>query len=247
MAVEVVGGEVEEDGALGGEARRVLELEAGGLADDGRAGVELAGQRGERRADVPGDRDRLRRRSGRVPEQLGGGRLAVRAGDGDEAVRDRPPGQLELADDVDPALEGGARSPAASWGTPGLLTTVRVAVELRKSIRIQDDFDAGTRKPCRALRLPGVDPDHLLAALGQQPCRRLPRARQAGDQERARGQLGPRLLRRRRSSSEMEFRPRAPGTCTSRRRRQAGWRPSPVPAGGRLRPGHAEPAPAGRA
>ena len=59
MAVEVVGGEVEEDRALGREDVGVLELEAGGLADDGRVGLDLAGQRGERRADVAGDRDRL--------------------------------------------------------------------------------------------------------------------------------------------------------------------------------------------
>jgi hypothetical protein len=91
VAVEVVGSEVEEDGALGGEGGGVLELEAGALADDRRRGIDLADQLGERGADVAGDRDRLTGGAVEVAEQLDRGRLAVGAGDGEEAVGQRRP------------------------------------------------------------------------------------------------------------------------------------------------------------
>ena len=119
MAVEVVGREVEEDRALGREGVGVLELEARALADDRRVGVDLADQRGERRADVAGDRDRLAGAAVDVAEQLDRGRLAVGPGHRDEAVRQRPPGQLQLADDVDPALASAPRSPAPPAARPG--------------------------------------------------------------------------------------------------------------------------------
>jgi len=127
VAVEVVRKRgCEEDGALGGELDRVLELEAGGLADDRRGRVDRLGERGQRRADVAGDGDRLGGGPVDVAEQLDGRRLAVGAGYGEEAVGDRPPGKLELADHVNAAIESGQRSHGASRGTPGLLTTVRI-------------------------------------------------------------------------------------------------------------------------
>ena len=167
MAVEVVGREVEEDRALGREGDAVLELEAGGLADDGRVGVDLAGQRGERRADVAGHRDRLAGGPVDVPEQLDGGRLAVGPGHRDEAVRNRPPGQLQLPDHVDPALQS-RRDHRRLPGNPGALDDRPHPIEKCQSIRIQNDFDADPRKPCRPIGMPGIDPRH-----------RLPRARPA--------------------------------------------------------------------
>ncbi len=195
VAVEVVGREVEEDAALGGEVRGVLELEAGGLADHRRVGLQPAGQRGERRADVAGDGDRLARRAVDVPEQLDRRRLAVGPGDGEEAIGDRPPGQLELADDVEPALQRGSdhrRLP----GHARALDDGSHAIELSNSIRIQGNFDALPRQPCRAVRIAGVDSAHLLPAPGQQTGRSLARARQPDDEERAPRQRRPWLARR---------------------------------------------------
>ena len=159
MAVEVVGGEVEEDRALGREGDAVLELEAGGLADHRGVRVDLAGERGERRADVAGDRDRLAGGPVEVAEQLGGGRLAVGPGDGEEAVGDRPPGQLELADHVDPALQRG-RDHRRLPGHARALDDGPRPIQLSQSIRIQDDFDACPRKPCRPLGMAGIDRPH---------------------------------------------------------------------------------------
>ena len=158
MAVEVVGGEVEEDRALGGEGDAVLELEAGGLADDRRGRVDLAGERGERRADVAGDGDRLAGRPVDVAEQLGDGRLAVGAGDGEEAVGDRPPGELELADHLDAPLQGGGDHRRLPGHARALDDGPR-PIQLSQSIRIQDDFDARPLQPCRPLGIARIDPD----------------------------------------------------------------------------------------
>ena len=103
----------------GREVVGVLELEARGLADDRRVGVDLAGQGGERGADVAGDRDRLAGAAVDVSEQLDRGRLAVGPGHRQEPVRDRPPGQLELAEDLDPRARARRRSPAPPREPPG--------------------------------------------------------------------------------------------------------------------------------
>ena len=110
-------------------------------------GLDLAGQRGERRADVAGDGDRLAGGPVEVAEQLDRGRLAVGAGDGDEAVGDRPPGQLELADHLDPALQRG-RDHRRLPGHARALDDGPRPLEQSQSIRIQDDFDA---RPPQAL------------------------------------------------------------------------------------------------
>ena len=151
MAVEVVGGEVEEDGALGGEGGGVLELEAGRLADDGRVGIDRPGERGERRADVAGDGDRLAGGPVDVAEQLDRGRLAVGPGHREEAVGNRPPGELELADHLEAALQRGGDHRRLPGHARALDDGPR-AIELSKSIRIQDDFDAMPRQPCRPVR-----------------------------------------------------------------------------------------------
>ena len=74
----------------------------------------------------------------------------------------------------------------ASWGTPGLLTTVLDLAEQIRSVHLQVNFDARLGEPFRAFR----------GRLNRQPItarhgragrlrRRRPRARQADDQERA--------------------------------------------------------------
>ena len=78
-------------------------------------------------------------------EQLGRGRLAVRPGHRAELVRQQPPAELELADDVDAALARTRDHAARRAGTPGLLTSVRGRLdrgEKLRSIGIQVDFDA---------------------------------------------------------------------------------------------------------
>ncbi len=183
MAVEVVGREVEEDGALGAEESGVLELEAGGLADDRRLGVDLADEAGDRDADVARDRDRLAGAAEDVAEQLDRGGLAVGAGDGEEAVGECPPGELELTDDVDLALQRGRdhrRLPRNPWA---LDDRVR-SLELSQTIRIQDHFDARPRKTFRAVGMSRIDRADALAAGGEEAGGGLARAGEPDDQER---------------------------------------------------------------
>ena len=80
VPVEVVGLEVQQHRHLAGELVHVLELEARQLADDERPRLDLAVEVGQRAADVPRGRSVQDR-----AQQLGGRRLAVRAGHADEA------------------------------------------------------------------------------------------------------------------------------------------------------------------
>ena len=208
MAVEVVGREVEEDGALGAEEGGVLELEAGGLADDRRLGVDLADQAGDRDADVARDRDRLAGAAEDVAEQLDRGRLAVGAGDGEEAVGERPPGELELTDDVDLALQRGRdhrRLPGYPWA---LDDRVR-SLELSQTIRIQDNFDAPPGKTFRAVGMSRIDRADALAASGEEAGGGLARAGEPDDQERPPRQRRSHFLGRD-QRHQAWIRPRAP-------------------------------------
>ena len=107
VAVEVVGRQVEQHGALGRELDGVLELEGGDLADHGRRRAQPADERAQRRADVAGDRHRPPGLAVDVADELGRRRLAVGPGDRDELVGDQPPGELDLAQDREPALARG--------------------------------------------------------------------------------------------------------------------------------------------
>ena len=213
VAVEVVGGEVEEDRALGREVAGVLELEAGGLADHGRVRLDLADQLRERRADVAGDRDRLTGAAVDVAEQLDRGRLAVGPGHRDEAVGQRPPGQLQLPDDVDPPLQRG-RDHRRLPGNARALDDGPRPLEQCKSIRIQERL---RRRPPKAFPplsgLPESTPRTALPAPRQQPRGRLARAGQADDQERARRAAAGGVSWAAAHSSEDAFAPRRPRTC----------------------------------
>ena len=83
VAVEVVRLEVEQHRDLARELVDVLELERRELADDPVRGANG----GERRADVSRDDDVAAGGAEDRAEQLGGRRLAVRAGDADEPRR----------------------------------------------------------------------------------------------------------------------------------------------------------------
>src|SRR4029077_919010 len=92
VSVEVVGLEVQQHRNLAGELVNVLELEARQLADDERAGLDLAVEIRQRAPDISrgrGVEDRA--------EQLGGRRLAVRARDADESRLQQPVAELDLA------------------------------------------------------------------------------------------------------------------------------------------------------
>ncbi len=183
VAVEVVGRQVEEDRALGSEGDAVLELEARGLADHGRRGIDLSGQRRERRADVAGHGHRLPGGPVDVPKPLDHGRLAVGPGHGNEPVRDRPPGNLELPSHVDPPLQGGSdhRRPPRN---PGTLDHSPHPVQERQAICIQKNFDADPPKPCNPIGMPRIDPLYGLTATTEQSRNRLPRPSQPHNQKR---------------------------------------------------------------
>ena len=181
MAVEVVGGDVEQHTAFGREGLGVLELEARGLADHRDPGVDLADQRGQRRADVAGDRDRLGGGAPYVGEQLCDRRLAVGPGHGQEGVRQQSPGQLELADDRQ-ATAARERDRRGIGPDPRALDHAARPLDLGCPDHIQEDFDALPLEPCRARGRSGVDADHRGPARGQQPRGSLARPRETDDE-----------------------------------------------------------------
>ena len=118
VPVEVVGLEVEQHRDVAGELVHVLELERRELADDPLRRARSS----ERRADVAGDRDVTSRGAEDRAEQLGRRRLAVRAGDADEA---RPPGSSRkpssTSDHTGIPRRAPRRRAAPRPGTPGRL------------------------------------------------------------------------------------------------------------------------------
>ena len=81
VPVEVIGLQVEQHGDVAGQLVHVLELERRQLADH----PFRRADRGQRRADVPGDRDVASGGAKDGAEELGGRRLPVRARHADEA------------------------------------------------------------------------------------------------------------------------------------------------------------------
>jgi hypothetical protein len=172
VPVEVVGGQVEQHCDVGRQLDRVLGLEAGHLADDRRVGLDRADQRRQRRADVAGDGDR---QAGGAPdraEQLGGGGLAVGAGDGHEAIGQQAPGQLQLARHGHAQLAR-AGDHGSLVGDTGALDDDRGPLEGVEPVRLELGRDVR-----RNLGAPAVDPEHL-AVRGEHARRGDPRARQA--------------------------------------------------------------------
>ena len=187
VAVQVVLGEVEQDGGLGREGQRVLELERGRLGDDRRPGRERARQRGQRRADVAGHLHGQARLAVQVADQLDGRGLAVGAGDGDELVlAEQPPPGLVLAEHGDPALAGG-RDHRRLLRHAGALDQAAGALELLQAVGGRVDGDAGGAQALgRLLRHRArVDAGHLTPALAQRQRRGHARAGEADDEVRA--------------------------------------------------------------
>ncbi len=138
VAVDVVGREVEQHGALGSELDGVLELEGGDLADHGRVGCQVADERAQGGADVAGDRHRPPGLAVDVADELGRRRLAVGPGHGDELVGDQPPRELDLAQHRQAALARGGDDGGLRRARPGDLTTTCTCSSA-----------AGVSSPCR--------------------------------------------------------------------------------------------------
>jgi hypothetical protein len=185
VPVEVVLGHVQQHADLRPELVCVLELEARRLADDRGARVERPDERAERRADVPGHRDRRVRRPPDRSEQLRRRRLPVRAGHRDEPVRQQPPGQLELADHGDAALARGRDRRRRARHARALHDAARAVDEL-DAVGLEVRLD-----PRRRLGRTRVGPDHL--AVAEQHARgRRARAGEPDDQVWAGRRRGPR-------------------------------------------------------
>jgi hypothetical protein len=184
VPVEVVLLDVQEQSHIGRECLRVLGLKARHLADDGGLGVDLADQRGQRRAHVPRQRDRQARRAPDRPEQLGGGGLPVRAGHRHEPVRQEPPGELELSEHRQPALAG-RRDHRRLVRHTRALHDARRAVEQLHAVHAHTRVDV-----VRQLGRARVDRHHL-AVLPQHSRGRRARAREPDDEIRALGEGRP--------------------------------------------------------
>ena len=163
VAVEVVLGYVQQHGALRGERRRVLELEARRLTDD--RGVRVDAVRDERRERgprVPRDRHRPAGLAVDRPEQLGGRGLAVGAGHGVELVREEPPAELHLADHVEAARVGRPDHGRLGRDTRALHDRAGTVQE-RDPVGLERHLDAV--QVARLGRRTRVAAEHLLPAL----------------------------------------------------------------------------------
>ena len=99
VAVEVVGGDVENDGDLWMKLHGGFELETGDFQN--RPGVvgAVVDQGDDREADVAADQRGQAASLEDFAQQRGGGGLAVGAGDGQRMALEKARGQLQLADD----------------------------------------------------------------------------------------------------------------------------------------------------
>ena len=170
VAVQMVRGDVEENGDVRPKVVDVLELEARELADDPAAAVLRLG---ERPADVPGHR-----RAEHLAEERRSRRLPVRAGDADDRRREQPRAELDLAPDREPAAACGGHEGRLARNSGALHQQVHVLDE-RGVLRAEHDFDARRAKPPGVELAVPVDADDPDAAAGERQRRRLPRAGEA--------------------------------------------------------------------
>ena len=160
---------------------------------------------------LPGDRHRPAGRAVDVADQLGRRRLAVGPGDGAEGVRERAPGELELAGHLDAALPR-ALDHGRLAGHAGALDHGLHLAEQLCSVHVQADFDAQLPQSFRLRRVPGVHPEDGLPRGGQHAGGGRARARQPDDQERARAaEAGADAPGN--SGSHNHVRPRPPAPC----------------------------------
>jgi hypothetical protein len=191
VAVQVVLGDVEQDGGVGRERLRVLELERRRLADHHGTGRKRPGQRRERRADVPRDHHRQPGLAVHMADELDRRGLAVRARDGHEGVLQQPPADLELAEHRQAALPG-RRDDGRLGRHPRALGEPAGAAQRLEAVRLSPDRHAGRlERPARRLgRVAGVTPGDVDPPLAQGERRRDARPRQPDHEAWARGQAG---------------------------------------------------------
>ena len=101
VAVEVIGRQVETDRDPGPERRRELELETAHFDDVDHVRRRIFDLAAQRQADVSADESPVPTGVEHPAAQRGGGRLALRAGDGDDPPAKPAGGHLDLADDRD--------------------------------------------------------------------------------------------------------------------------------------------------
>ena len=184
VTVEVIRLEIEQHRDIAGELVHVLELEARELADDGRAGLDLLRDVGERSPDVPGDLDPAPRRAQDRAEQLRRRRLSVRSGDPDQRVAvEQPVAELDLAPDRD-AARAGSRGERRRGRHSGALHDELDTLQQRLLLRSGTNFDARLGEPARVGVGRPVGRDDLDPAPRERERRRLPGPREP-DHERA--------------------------------------------------------------
>ena len=200
VTVEVVGLEVEEHRDVARELVHVLELEARELADDRRAGLDLARRRPvSARPTFPATSTRRPAAREDRAEQLGRRRLPVRARDADQRVAgEQPVAELDLAPDRDAARtrsRGERRRSRHARALDDELDTL----EQRLLLRSETNFDAGRRRACPRRRPASGRP-------------RRPRRRAARARVRPPGRSGRARARAPAAAATPRARPSA-GTC----------------------------------
>jgi hypothetical protein len=191
VPVQVVFGQVEQDGGVGREGLGVLELERGGLADHDRLALDRARQRRQRRPHVARHDDGQPGLAVDVPDQLDRRGLAVRAGHGHEVVRQQPPADLELPDHPCAAPEGRRHDRRLSRHA-GALDHGRRRIEQADALGRRVHGHPGGRE-LRAHVVAdrsGVASGHLRAPRAQRQRRGDAGAGEADDEERAGRQRG---------------------------------------------------------
>ena len=114
VAIEVIGGEIEEHRDVGTKFIDGFELEAAHLRyrDAGGSGFGDAGD--QRSSDIAGDDGGRSRGGENIADQRSDRGFAVRAGDGDQPAAQKPPGQFDFAPNGD--VRGARRSEAGMGG-----------------------------------------------------------------------------------------------------------------------------------
>src|SRR4029078_13050550 len=159
VPVQVVRGEVEENGDARAEGVDVLELEARELAHDPGLLAQGAVETRERPANVPSHRHVLAGGAEDLTEELARRRLAVRPGDAEDRVVEKAEPQLDLAPDGQHTLSPSGHERGRRRYTWAFHEQVH-AVEKLGVVRAEDDFDACLAKPARVDVLPACEPAH---------------------------------------------------------------------------------------
>ena len=159
VAVEVVGGQVEDGADAAAEGVDVLELEARELTGDPHVRVDQPRERRERPADVARHLAWQPARFQHRAEQVGRGRLPVRPGDARDRVGEHPCGQLDLGPDGH-ACSAGSLDLVRLRRNPRALHYRTQSFD-RHNVTPEDGFDADLAKPPHVQIGAAVGGEHL--------------------------------------------------------------------------------------